>query len=71
MAVSGKGRDMLEIDEKVTLKKQHPCGSREWRIARIGADIKLQCLGCGRYVNVSRDALKKGLVKTDGRKEDE
>lgn len=56
---------MLEIDEKVTLKKQHPCGSTQWRIARVGADIKLQCLGCGRYVNMSRDALKKGLVQTD------
>jgi len=59
---------MIEIDEKITLKKQHPCGSKEWRIVRVGADIKLQCLGCGRYVNMSRDALKKGIAQTNGSK---
>lgn len=54
---------MFEVDEKVTLKKQHPCGGKEWRIARVGADIKLQCLTCGRYVNMPRDVLKKGLAQ--------
>lgn len=58
---------MFEIDEKVTLKKQHPCGSKQWRIARVGADIKLQCLGCGKYVNMSRDALRKGMAQTGER----
>lgn len=50
---------MYELDSVVTLKKPHPCGGREWRVARVGADIKLQCKTCGRYLNVTRDELKK------------
>lgn len=60
---------MFEVDEKVTLKKQHPCGSKQWRIARVGADIKLQCLGCGKYVNMPRDALRKGMAQTGEREQ--
>lgn len=49
----------MELNETVTLKKAHPCGGNVWRIARIGADIKLQCTTCGKYVNLTRDELKK------------
>ena len=51
---------MYEVGEKVLLKKQHPCGGKTWQIVRVGADVKLQCLTCGKYVNLTRDALKKG-----------
>ena len=32
----------------VVMKKAHPCGHNEWEITRLGADIKIKCLGCGR-----------------------
>lgn len=48
-----------EVNEKLTMKKPHPCGGREWQIVRVGADIKLQCLTCGKFVNLMRDELKK------------
>lgn len=54
---------MYELNGIVTMKKPHPCGSVEWKIVRIGADIKLQCATCGRYVNLTRDELKKRSVK--------
>lgn len=50
---------MYELNKVVTMKKQHPCGGAEWKIVRVGADIKLQCLTCGKYVNLTRDELKK------------
>ena len=50
---------MYELNDIVTLKKAHPCGGKEWEIARVSADVKLKCLTCGRFVNVSRDELKK------------
>lgn len=50
---------MFELNETVALKKPHPCGGREWRIVRLGADVKLQCATCGKYVNLTRDELKK------------
>jgi hypothetical protein len=48
----------LEVDDIVTLKKAHPCGSREWRVIRLGVDIGIKCLGCGRFVMVPRRKLE-------------
>ncbi len=59
---------MYELNEKIILKKQHPCGGREWEIVRTGADIKLRCTTCGKYVNLTRDELKK-RAKVTGEKE--
>lgn len=50
---------MYELNAIVTLKKQHPCGGWQWKIVRVGADVKLQCVTCGKYVNLTRDELKK------------
>jgi len=47
----------LRLDEIVRLRKAHPCGSYEWRIVRLGADIGLECLGCGRRVLLPRRQL--------------
>jgi len=59
-----KGAGMYELNEIVTMKKQHPCGGAEWKIVRVGADIKLQCLTCKKYVNLTRDELKKRAKAT-------
>ena len=32
-----------EVGDIVTLKKAHPCGSKEWEILRVGADFRLKC----------------------------
>lgn len=45
----------------VELKKQHPCGSFEWKVVRIGADIGLRCLSCQRKVMMPRSTLDKRL----------
>jgi len=50
---------MYETNTLLTLKKPHPCGGVQWKVARVGADIKVQCLTCGKYVNLTRDELKK------------
>lgn len=50
---------IYELNERLTMKKPHPCGGREWQIVRVGVDIKLKCLTCGKYVNLTRDELKK------------
>ena len=37
-----------KLDDIVEMKKEHPCHkSRQWRIIRMGADIRIKCLGCG------------------------
>ena len=49
----------MQVNDKIILKKAHPCGGKEWQIVRIGADVKLCCCTCGKYVNLTRDELKK------------
>ena len=41
----------------------HPCGSDEWEVIRVGADIKIKCLGCSRIVMIPRSKFQKGVKK--------
>ena len=47
----------IQLNDVVKLRKPHPCGSYEWKIVRLGADIGLECLGCGHRVLLSRREL--------------
>jgi hypothetical protein len=49
------------IDDVVRLRKPHPCGSLEWRVVRVGADIGLRCLKCDHKVLLPRRTLEKRL----------
>jgi hypothetical protein len=53
----------IQLDDIVRLRKPHPCGSYEWRIVRLGADIGLECLRCGRRVLLDRRTLSRRLKK--------
>lgn len=60
--------DMRQGDV-IRLKKPHPCGSTDWVVIRIGADIRIKCLGCGRRVLLSRRELArrmKGYIEKQG-----
>jgi hypothetical protein len=48
-----------QIGDVVKLKKQHPCGSREWEVLRVGADFRLKCMGCGHQIMVPRKLVEK------------
>lgn len=52
-----------QLNSKVIMKKGHPCGTNEWQIIRIGADIKIKCIGCGRVVMIPRVEFNKKLKK--------
>ena len=47
----------------VMTKKAHPCGTNRWKITRVGADIKIECQGCGHIVMMTRQKFDKGLKK--------
>ena len=47
----------------VIMKKQHPCGTNEFEIVRVGADIKIKCLKCGRFIMLPRIEFNKKLKK--------
>lgn len=51
------------VGDRIITKKAHPCGSNEWEIIRVGADIKIKCLKCGRIVMVGLDKFPKLIKK--------
>lgn len=53
----------VQVDDLVRLRKPHPCGSYEWRVVRIGADIGLKCQMCGRKILLDRRTFKKRTKK--------
>jgi hypothetical protein len=44
----------LRLGDVLRLRKEHPCGSREWRVVRLGADIGLVCAGCAHRILMDR-----------------
>lgn len=53
----------LEPGQHLELKKPHPCGTNRWEVMRLGMDIKLRCVQCGRYVVLPRPVLERRLRK--------
>jgi len=53
----------IQLGDIARMRKAHPCGSTDWEVIRVGADIKIKCLGCGRIVMLERPAFEKRLKK--------
>ncbi len=45
---------LFALGDVVQMKKPHACGSNEWTIIRVGADVKIKCDSCGRIVMLDR-----------------
>lgn len=52
-----------KLGDLVIMKKAHPCGTNEWEITRVGADIKIKCIKCGRSIMMPRIEFNKKLKK--------
>lgn len=51
----------LQLGDRLRLRKIHPCGSYEWIVIRLGADIGIECTGCKRRVMLTRRELKRRI----------
>lgn len=51
----------IRVDDVLHMKKEHPCGVKEWKVLRTGMDLKLRCLGCGREVMLPRSKVEKNI----------
>lgn len=51
----------FDLGDVVEMKKSHPCGTNRWKIIRMGADIKIKCLGCERIIMIPRNIFEKRL----------
>ena len=53
----------LKLGDILRLKKVHPCGSYEWEVMRLGADIGIKCCKCERYVLLTRSVLDRRVME--------
>lgn len=53
----------IHVGDVLELKKQHPCGSKEWKVLRVGMDLKLKCEGCGHELMIPRSKAEKSIKK--------
>ena len=58
-----------ELNNIVEMKKQHPCGVNRWEIIRLGADIRIKCLGCGQLIMMPRREFNRKIKKVIETKE--
>ena len=49
----------VNLGDVVRMKKVHPCGGDEWQVVRLGADIGIKCLRCGRRVLLGRSVFER------------
>lgn len=53
----------FNLGDIVEMKKTHPCGTNNFEIIRVGADVKIKCVGCGRIVMIPRRKFQKDAKK--------
>jgi hypothetical protein len=61
----------VQVGDRVLMRKVHPCGGSEWEVTRIGADIGLRCLTCGRHVMLPRSRFERQAKSILGHRLDE
>ena len=54
---------ILRVGDVLELKKPHPCGSVRFRILRVGGDVRITCIKCGRDMTVNRIKLENAIKK--------
>lgn len=53
----------LRLGDIVTTKKNHPCGSYDFEIMRVGIDFRIRCLGCDKQIWIERRNFEKRIKK--------
>ena len=57
------GAKTFQLNDIVEMKKQHPCGTNRWKIIRLGADIRIKCMGCSHSVMMPRKEFVRKMRK--------
>ncbi|MBE6531083.1 MAG: DUF951 domain-containing protein [Ruminococcaceae bacterium] len=53
----------FKVGDIIELKKPHPCSSKEFTVLRVGSEMRVVCLGCGRDMNIDRIKLEKATKR--------
>ncbi len=63
----------FSLGDNVIMKKEHACGTNMWVITRMGVDIKIKCVNCGREIMMDRLEFERKIKKviSNGKNEKE
>ena len=53
----------MRVDDVLELKKPHPCGENRFRVMRVGSEVRIVCIGCGRDMVLDRVKLERAIRK--------
>ncbi|MBR4450482.1 MAG: DUF951 domain-containing protein [Clostridia bacterium] len=53
----------IRLGDRLQMRKPHPCGNNEFLVTRVGADIRIKCINCGREVMLDRVKIEKNIKK--------
>ena len=58
----------VQVRDILSMKNEHPCGSKQWLVLRSGMDFRLRCLGCGHEIMTPRGKAEKNIrqITRDG-----
>ena len=55
----------ISVGDVLTLKKKHPCGGNTWKVLRVGADFRIECITCSHALMIPRTQLEKNIKKIE------
>lgn len=59
----------IRVGDVYRLRKPHPCGSYDWRVTRVGADVGMRCMTCQHRVMLPRMEFERRIKALLSREE--
>ncbi len=53
----------IKLNDILVMKKEHPCGGKDFLVLRVGMDFRVRCVKCNREVMVPRQKIEKNIKK--------
>lgn len=54
----------IKTENRVEMKKPHPCGGKTFVVLRVGMDVALKCETCGSVIRLLRRDAEKYIKRT-------
>lgn len=51
----------LRPEDRIQMKKPHPCGGKIFRVVRVGSEVRIICETCKRDMTMDRLKLEKAI----------
>ena len=51
----------IKVNDILEMKKEHPCGGKQFLVLRAGMDFRVRCVKCDREVMVPRVKIEKNI----------